>query len=110
LLPARNFFWNGMAMPYDTAAAMQNSWPTRSEPPCNCQAPSTTIMPRKPISRPSTRCRVNFSVRNASTAMGSTTSGVIPFQMPASNEGMRCSPYPNKVQGTAEPIAPATKL
>ena len=57
---------------------------------------------------PSTRCSENVSVRKISTAIGSTIRGVIPFQIPARRDGMRCSPYPNSVQGIAEPIAPST--
>ncbi len=65
-------------------------------------------MPANPTSSPSTRCSENVSVRKISTAIGSTTSGVMPFQIPARRDGIRCSPYPNSVHGIAEPIAPST--
>jgi len=67
-------------------------------------------MPANPSSSPIARWAVNFSVRKTRTAIGRTTSGVMPFQMPASSDGTRCSPYPNSVQGSAEPIAPRTKV
>jgi hypothetical protein len=44
------------------------------------------------MARPTTRREVNRSVRKTSTAIGSTTSGVVEFQMPASVEEIRCSP------------------
>jgi hypothetical protein len=87
---------------------MHSACPRRSAPPWTRQAPRTTSIPTNPISRPKPRCAENFSVRKISTAIGSTINGVMPFQMPASSDGMRCSPYPKRVHGIADPIAPTT--
>ena len=56
------------------------------------QTPSTTSTPTKPSPSPTARRAVSRSVRNTSTASGSTISGVVAFQMPASIDSTRCSP------------------
>ena len=60
---------------------------------------------RQPDQPPAT---VIFSVRNTSTAIGSTTSGVIEFQIPARTEETRCSPKANRLNGAATPTTATT--
>ena len=79
-------------------------------PPTPCQTPRITRAPVKPRTSPATRRPVNRSVRNTSTAIGSTNSGVIEFQIPASSDETRCSPYANRVNGAAMPTTPTKAL
>ena len=60
-----------------------------------------TRAPANPRANPTNRRTVIFSVRNTSTAMGSTTRGVIEFQIPARTEETRCSPKANRLNGAA---------
>ena len=60
------------------------------------------------MAMPAARRQVIRSVRNTSTASGSATSGVAAFQMPASTDETRCSPKPNRVNGTATPSVATT--
>ncbi len=88
---------------------MHMSWPVSCAPPTPCQTPSTTSTPANPSRMPSTRRAESRSVRKINTATGSATSGVVAFQMPASTEETRCSPYPNRVNGIATPT-PTTAM
>lgn len=85
------------------------SWPVKCAPPTPSQTPSTTSTPVKPSPSPTALREVNRSVRNTSTAIGSTINGVAAFQIPASIDSTRCSPYPKRVNGMATPRAAATK-
>ena len=62
------------------------------EPPTPCQIPRIIKAPSRPSSSPTRRRTDIFSVRNAITANGRTTRGVIEFQIPARIDETRCSP------------------
>jgi hypothetical protein len=107
-LRARNLRWYGIAKLKHTTAAKQVSCPSRLAPVGTRHTPRMTSTPAKPTSRPTARRGTNCSVRNTRAATGRVSSGVVAFQIPATNEGMRCSAYPNKVNGTTTPSVAAT--